>query len=340
MVRTDVLGISLNKPYAQQRVRLDASVEHNSYRDHDALDFNAVNASFAWEWTLTPSLTGILSADRKQVPTSFTDYRVFSSRNLRTNNNRLLILDYAFGGGWHVLASAGKQSSVSEDAAVPVEDEFRSTLRQVGLQYRFPSTSAIVLLVRRTDGDYPNLEGATPDLLNAPFHEQAGEVQATWKISEKTTITARMAHVDREHDEMPQRNFAGNTGRADLNWQITGKTSLTAGLGRDFTTWQTAYSNYIVTDSIYLAPVWQPTAKTALTLKLEDARRDFLGEPFGPVADVRRDRLRGTRLNFDWQATRDVLVGLGAQHSWRNSTYPGLDFSDNTLFITFKARFF
>lgn len=339
LIRTDIVGIALDKSYAQQRLRFDTALLHQHYARHDALDFNAVNSTLTWDWTLTPSLRGVLLADRKQTPSNFADYRIFSTRNLRTNNTRLASLDYTVMGGWHLLASAARISSVSDDHTVATEDEFTATQRQFGLQYVFPSASFLQLSTRQTNGDYPNAGAPTPGLLNAPFHESAQELLGVWKATAKTTLSGRLTGVSRHHDDLPQRNFSGTTGRLDLNWDVTEKTAVNAGIGREFSTWQTDYSNYIASDIIYLAPVWQISTKTALTFRIDSARRRYLGEPFGPPPDQRHDRLQNAQLTFDWRLTQDTNVGASLQHSRRNSNYPGLDFTANTAVVNFMLRF-
>lgn len=338
LLRTDMIGFAWAKRHSLQRLRAEASFEHHDYSNHDFLDFNAINGKLGWDWSLTPHLTGVVSFERKQGLVGFNDYRNLSTRNLRTNETLVAAADYAISGGWHLVAAAIDYSSVSEDNSQPVEDAFSSRGLQTGVKYVFPSNSYLSYVVRRENGDYPFSAVAPATLLDTEFRQYVHEVQAAWAVTTATTLGARLSQIEREHPNVGARDFSGTAGRLDLNWKITDKTRLLAVLGRELTTFQTDYSNYIVTDSLSLAPVWQITPKTALKLQLAHSRRDFRGTPFGPV-DMREDRIFTRRIELNWEATRTLGLIAALQHDRRESSYTGFDFKATMLLLGLRVAF-
>ncbi|MFZ2629230.1 MAG: XrtB/PEP-CTERM-associated polysaccharide biosynthesis outer membrane protein EpsL [Rugosibacter sp.] len=338
LIRTDTAGFAWDKPYSLQHFHVDASVEQHHYSNHDFLDFTGVNGLLAWDWSLTPHLTGVISADRKQVLNSFADYRNQGTRNVRTNQSRVAAADYEALGSWHLIAAAIDYSSVSDDTSQPIEDAVRSHGAQAGVKYVFSSTSYFSYVERSENGDYPGHEVQPATLIDSEFHQRAHELQAVWAFSDNTVLSGRLTNSERRHPNFSQRNFSGSAGRLDLNWKPTGKTSIVASAGRDFATFQTAYSNYIATDAVSIAPTWQMTAKTALKAKLVHSSRDFLGEPFGPVAR-RRDNINSAQLELDWDAMRSINVAAQVQHDRRNSSYPGFDYADTIVMLNLRLAF-
>lgn len=338
LIRTDLLGVGFDKRYSQQELHVAASVARYNYSNYDYLDFNASNGSLAWNWAFTPHLTGIVLAERTQTLNSFDDYRNLTTRNIRTNDNRVAGLDYELLGSWHVFAYATRYSSVSDDNSVALEDAYTSNSAQAGIKYVFPSASYISYIERKENGDYPGGSAQSPTLIDSGFDQRDHEIQAGWVLSGHTTLTGQIDRKERDHPNFAQRDYSGTVGQVSLSWKPTGKTTIVATAGRDFATYQTVYSNYIATDTLSIAPTWQITPKTALKAKLSRSSRDYLGEPFGPVAE-RRDTINSGQLELDWQAARSITVAAILEHDRRDSSYSGFDFTDTTATLNLRLVF-
>ena len=82
VLRTN-FGIKINKKYSLQTFKFDYSHIDNKYDNADFLNFNSNNYKAAWLWSLTPSLSGDLSSERKVDLIPFTD-RNSNTQNIRT----------------------------------------------------------------------------------------------------------------------------------------------------------------------------------------------------------------------------------------------------------------
>lgn len=338
LIRVDNLGFSWNKPYSLQQMHIAADVEHHHYSNHDFLDFNAVNGSLDWNWSLTPHVTGVISADRSQTLNSFTDYRNQAARNVRTNQNRVAGVDYEAAGSWHVVAAASQYSSVNDDNSQPVEDSYRSHGVQAGVKYVFSSSSYLSYSEHGENGEYSGQTLQPATLIDSDFHQRSHELLAVWALSQQTVLSGRLTNSKRTHPNFSQRDYSGSVGRVGLSLKPTGKITVITSVGRDFAVYQTAYSNYIATDTISISPAWQISAKTALKAKFARSTRDYLGEPFGSVPQ-RKDNVNSSQLEFDWDATRGVSLGALLRHDSRDSTYAGFQFTDTTAILNLNLTF-
>jgi hypothetical protein len=76
------VGLSIDKPYAQQRFRLDITETAYRYENFSHLDFDALNYLGAWGWRLGPRLGGTLSAARAESLADYSEFRNPSQRNV------------------------------------------------------------------------------------------------------------------------------------------------------------------------------------------------------------------------------------------------------------------
>src|SRR2546425_941976 len=96
------VGLRIDKPYAQQRVLLDATSTAYRHDRFSYLDFDALDYRGAWQWHLTPRVSGVLSAERSQSLVNYADFRNITQRNVRTAENRRASADWLMFGGWHL----------------------------------------------------------------------------------------------------------------------------------------------------------------------------------------------------------------------------------------------
>lgn len=337
-IRTDRLGLKWDKSYSLQRFRAKLHVTDHHYSGHEFLNFTGLGGAVAWNWAVTPHLTGVLSTERSQALDSFSDYRSRSVRNLRTDNSHVAAFDWDVGAGWHLIGAALGYSSTGEDNTQPMENRFSAVGGQAGLKYVFPSSSYLSIASRRDKGSYPGQALSAATLGETQYEQDAGQLQGMWAYSQNTALSGALTTLRRRHLNFATLDYSGTAGHIDLRWKPTSKTSLTTRISRDISTFQSAYSSHIVTDAIGISPGWQITAKTGLRAQLSFRTRDYLGEPFGP-APRRRDRIRSVLVAADWQAARNISLSFALQRESRNSSYPDFPFSDNTATANLRLAF-
>lgn len=332
------LGVKFDKRYSLQRLELDVYAQDYQYQDFSELDFTALNYDAAWRWSFTPKLRGNLTADRREFVDNTADALVgpggISAVNRRTESALGADAEYELGAAWRLVAGAFEREL--ENTRTTAEADSTVTGAEAGVRYVFRSGNALDYRFRRGDGEYQGQVGAG---LPQDFTDSEHEVRFEWAPTGRTSLQGRLAERDREHKGAPDRDFSGLTGRINVNWVLSGKTQLDAGFIRELSSYQTATTNYYEGDRFYVSPVWRPTAKTALRLRLEQGTRDYKGAPAGQVASGRRDKTALASLGVEWEALRALTLAATVQRDRRTSNTDGADYRANTLGVSALFRF-
>ena len=336
-------GIKIDKLYAQQRFQLDVLATHNQHQTYDFLDFDAVNYRGAWLWHLTPHVSGVLSADKQQMLTSFSDFRGANStvplnrRNVQTNESRIFSIDGEIGAGIHLLGGASELRSRNSQTFTPVGDYIQDGV-ELGIKYVAPSENYVSLVRREARGKYEGRTLNPISQIDTGFDQSETEAKVVWKLTGKSELNGRLTYLDREHDHFSQRDFSGFTGNLTYRWIPTGKVYIDTSLARSLSSFQEFTDSYYQADSLTIAPTWVATAKTKVSLKGLYSERDFHGAII-PVADMRKDKIRALLLSADWQPTRTILVNGTVQRESRTSSVSGLDYTANSIGVSAQLTF-
>jgi len=335
-VAVSTFGLKLDKRYGLQRFEFDVSAEDHQYSRFSNLDFTAFNYAAAWRWSLTPRFHGNLTADRREYVDNTADVQNFGQLNRRTNRSTLFDAEYEIDGAWRVLGGVFDRTSTSS-APFTFEGDSRITGAEAGVRYVFPSATSLAYRLKRGEGEYSG-RVPSPALPNS-FHDTEHEVRLDWAPTGKTTIQARLSHLDRQHDGLAARDFSGVTGQLNANWMITGKTSLMGGVAHELGSYQTTTASYYQGHRFFISPVWKPSEKTALRLRYDRGVRDYRGPLPGFTPSTRRDTSQLALLAFDWQPYRALKLTASLQHDRRRSSEPGFDYRSNSVGVSALASF-
>lgn len=328
------LALKVNKAYSLQRFELEASLVDYRYNTFSYLSYSAQPYKAAWRWSLTPHLHGNLTTDRTTTQNSFADYTGYSARNTHTQESTRFDGAFDLSGSWHLLAGVAQSTSTDSQATLG-QSNSRINTAEGGLRYNLPAGSALSYIHRRGQGNYYNRPDPTLyGLTDNRFDDTENEFRLFWPLTGKTSLDARLAHIDRKHTHYGARDYAGNVGNINLGWSVFGKSSLSLGLARELASYQTFTSSYTSTDRLTVAPYWQIGSKTGLRAKYDYAQRDYLGAIVATPANSRSDTLRTVMIALEWQPLRSVLVSTSLQNEKRTSNQAGLDYESNMLGVT------
>jgi exopolysaccharide biosynthesis operon protein EpsL len=342
--RSDQLGIStlglvLDKSYSLQRIRLNTSVVNYRYQNFDYLGFTALNYDANWSWSVTPRIRGTLVATRRQVSNSFSDTQNTTQRNIRTDNSLRLDGEADLGAAVRLLAGVDQLRTVNEE---PLEQEKDSDTRNafIGARYVFRSGNNVSYRYRQGQGRYLNRLASDIDAVGGKFDVAEHELRASWAVTGKTSLNARLAYLDLSHTGLAQNDFSEPIGELGMRWKPTAKLTLDAIVAREVRPYQTAYSSYWVGRRFILAPSWAATAHTSVQLRLQHFDQDYTG---GLRADgfsgERRDTTRAASVGLDWRPRDSISVRLWLQNEKRSSTYSGFNFTNRTASIAGQFTF-
>lgn len=340
--RSDVIykafaGVSIDKSYSLQRFQFDLTGTRYQYQEYDFLSFTALDYRGAWLWSLTPRLTGIVYADRTELPSNFADLTNQNRRNIQVTEVRRVAADWAAGGAWHLVGGLA-QTRLNNSGNFTEVGSYTQNSVEGGVKYVTRANNSLTLLQRESRGEYDDRTLDNGTLLDTRYDQSETELRGQWQVTGHSSLDARIGYLDRQHKHYGQRDFSGGVGRLSYLWQPTGKLQFTLATGRDLYSYQNDASSYYVYDYVSLVPGWLITDKTTLRLKLDIGRRDFRG-PVQPTAQTRDDTMRAAQLNLSWRPLPTVEVATHLTHEQRSSNIDRLSYHDNLAGISVTLRF-
>lgn len=329
------VGLAADKRIGLQRLRADVEATAYRYMDLDSLNYNTINYALAWDWSITPRFHGVASADRRQTREVTTDSLTFVNRVGRRTERTELLEGVYEAGPWRLLGGVQHtQSESTEPRSWNASPKVRSA--RVGVGYELASGTSLTARHRRGDGEYTD---PTPGAPTGDFNETETDVVLKWPLTGKTALEARIGHLEREHDTAPQMDFSGVVGGAALNWEITGKTRLVAGYSHDLVASGLATGGHVEADRIYLQPLWQATAKTAVNLRYDRGVRRWRDVPVASPDQGRRDVIEYISAGVDWEARRNLTVSSSIRREKLDTSLPSSSYTASIFAIAVKAKF-
>jgi exopolysaccharide biosynthesis operon protein EpsL len=338
--RTDSLyaGFRIDQPYAQQRFRLEATETAYRHQTFKHLDFDATQYSGAWDWTLTPRLTGVLSADRSQSLVNYADFRDPTQRNVRTTDVRRASVDWWAYSGWHVLSALTQTESRSSQATVAF-GSFRSDAAEAGIKYVAQSTSSVAVNLRSSSGTYLNQPPDPVNFLGDGFKRDELELVTSWLATGRTSWDARVARVAYRENLFSQRDFTDTAASLGWRWTPTGRVTFAIDLARDLIPWRDLTATHRVDKRISVGPVWQIAARTTLRATLSSGSSSYRNPLVPQPGGERHDGFYNALLGFDWTITRRLTANASVQRQVRTSTDPNFGYTDRIATVGLSLLF-
>jgi exopolysaccharide biosynthesis operon protein EpsL len=317
-IHTGYVGLSLNKPYAQQRFQLGATKTAYRYDRSSELDFDGLSYRGAWLWHLGPRISGTLAGDRSESLVRFED-TTGTRRNVRVTENRVFDFDWEIAAPWHLLFGIARSKQRSEQA-IESQPDFRSAGLEIGGRYLTQSGNSITFVQRHIKGNYLNAFFDPANSTNDGFRQYESELQANWGLNARSTVTGRLARLERQNDNFAQRDFSGLAGRITYVWTPTAKMRTDFSARRDISPWQDAIATYRVDNVLSIEPVWELSAKIALRGRLEHVQNHFRGGAVLPAnGQTRRDTANHALVGVNWLPLRSLTVEAGLERQQRAS---------------------
>ena len=331
------LGLKLDKRYGLQRIELDVSAQDYRYQHNTALDFTAINYVAAWRWSLTPRFTGNVTADRSEYIDNTSLVQSTGVVNHRTEAAKGIDGEYDLGSAVRLVGGVFDHSVNNSATAVSIANT-TVTGGDVGVKYVFNTGNTLAYRYLKGNGEYNGLSAST--LPSRNFSDVEHEFSFELRPSGSTSVQGRVSHLERKRDDSAVSEFSGVVGRVNANWVITGKSSLDVGVIREISSYQPSalIPSYFVGGRVYISPVWKPTEKTAVRLRLDEGVRYYKGS-LEPGYAGRRDTLNQSGVSFEWEPRRNVKLAASLAYDKRSSNIQNLDYKANVLGLSALVRF-
>ena len=335
-ITTYTAGFKLDKKYVQQRLVANFSYVDYKYQNFDILDFDTINYDAAWQWTLTPALTGTISSNRNKSLVGFSDFRTFA-QNIRTSETNQFRAEYSPHKVWALIAGVTQTKSTNSQVFNAVAGyDFKAF--DYGARYSFASGSNIGFLGHKRSGTVQR------DLLPASFLDTGySEDELEWDLvfrdSGRSNLSTKVAYLSREYDHFSNRDYNTWLGYIRYDVLITGKIKANAELARTIGAFETNYSTYSATDFATLNLSYAFSEKLIFAINGRLAQRDFK-QPVVTGQLHRLDDEKSYGASVTWQPIRNVGVIVNTLKSSRNASngYNQFDYDDVTTGVTLDLK--
>jgi exopolysaccharide biosynthesis operon protein EpsL len=320
-ITTSNLSARFAKTYALQSVSFDATATDIRYDKFSFLDRQTYAYRGAWNWHLTPRISGSVGFDRNESPLPFDQTRDVEANSLISTNRHFTLAASPFG-GWQVIGGL-RQSDRAYSRPYDAQPNTTQNGVEAGLRYTAASQSSITLLRRSQSGTGSTTQavGSATALGTGKFTLDETELTASWPVSGKSALDARLATMERRHADAPERDFSGLSGSLSHRWTPTGRLSLVVSASRNLTPFiQDTRSSYMVQNTLSVVPSWQLSDKVRVTVTATRQSIDFLGAIGPQTTPARHDVLRNFSLGADWSPYRLVSFSASLRRDQRAST--------------------
>ncbi|MCC6472324.1 MAG: outer membrane beta-barrel protein, partial [Burkholderiales bacterium] len=326
--------LRLDKALGRQRALVNASVEHNSYRNNPNLDHPSGNLRASWRWVVGNLWDGDASFRRQRFLSGFADIRT-TQKNLVDQETAGLSARHRFHPRWN--ASGSLEDSRRRNSQANLQHlDLHTFATTVGVNYVTPADNTAGLRLRLTHGEYPNRTAAGPALRTLDYDERELSGVVDVRLSGRSSLDARLGFTERRNRQATGRDYSGVTARGRYHWRPTGKIEINTSMYREIRTWENITTSYILATGIEFGPTWALSDKVRLLAGLNYETRRFLGDPgAAPVpADQRVDHVALARIGSVYTPHRNVALEISYEQGRRSSNVTFQDFDYRAFLVS------
>jgi len=334
-------GTTFDKTVSRQRFRGDLAYYSNRYANFTGLNYQAPTGKASWSWQAGNRWSGQAAVEYSESLTDFRDYGpLFRTRNIMTTRQASVSANYLVHPDWSMVGQLVSRGTKNDSEFRRSLDLDRNTC-ELGFQHARPSGNRLGVTIRRAKGTYPNrVVDPGVSTIDNRFEQDDLETRMLWLPAGHGRFDARAAFTRRTHPNVPQRDFAGPTGRLSYDWFVSVKSSVNVTAGRDISEYEQVGTSYVDRRNLRVAPTWNPSVKLSLQAGLEYQRLKFSGETgFVANASRREDKIQTAFVTATYAPVRYFQVMVNLQHDRRTSNEFGLDYEATYGHISAQGSF-
>lgn len=326
----------------RQRVRLAADIDRYDFDRYSQMNNTAYGLRGEWLWETAGDLSGTVGAERRHRLVDLAQRQTLV-KDMVTEEHAYANAAYLVGPTVRLRGGLDGARGRHDDAAANAA-EVRTTTATGAVEYVTPLGNAIGVEARRTKGNAPLAEVVGPAAVpvDNDFTETELAAVLTWTASAQIHAVGRLGRTQRKHEQFPERNFTGTTGRATVDWMPLQKTAFEASIYKEPRTIVDIAASYVIVKGVTFGPRWAPTEKLVFSALLVSESQDYRGDPLlsvVPGTPERQETLRGLRFGATWEPRRFVQVQLGWDHGKRSSNIALRDYSYDALMLNVRGYF-
>jgi hypothetical protein len=329
-ISTTSLLAGLDRSFGRQRLRGNASLQHNRFRHNKQFNNEGHGLHLALDWETLNRLSGNLSVASNRSLRRFdpSETNAASERNVETV--KLADAAVRLGVVTRATVEAGVNHRQVDYSSARFRDRaYKQTAGSIGGRYRPAAATTVGVGLRFTEGRYAFFDDR--------YDRRDIDLTGRWEPGDGTIVSGRLSFGKTEYDRFTERNYSGPSATIGVLWQPTGKIRLSARAARDtgqdsaFLTYGTEtalgladYSR--TTTSARVQAVYLATAKTQLQLSASHARRSLVTRLDGITGSTvleGSDRVTQWQIGPTWMPSRGLQLGCDFTHERRSARGAG-----------------
>ncbi|HXV11230.1 MAG TPA: XrtB/PEP-CTERM-associated polysaccharide biosynthesis outer membrane protein EpsL [Burkholderiales bacterium] len=326
-------------PAGRQHFLLDGRVERRDYDKNSFLDHTPYRAGAAWKWLAGEDWRGDIGYRRQKRLASLAELQA-PIKDLITSDWAYFSAGYSLSPRWRVRGGYD-WSEYEHSATVRRSLDNETSVVTGGIDYVTPAGSSVGAQVKYTDGRYPNREFVAGSLVDNSYEETEASAVTRWVVTGKSVLKGRIGYTNRQHDQVPQRDFEGWTGRGDLDWFVGAKTLVALAAWREIQSTEDVSASFVLSKGWSVGPRWAPTEKFVFQARYVREDRDYRGDPRFVVTGLpeREDTFRGLLVSAGYAPLRSTELAIAVETGERDSNIPLRDYDDTTVSVNARFRF-
>jgi hypothetical protein len=291
------VGFLMDQTFSRQRVRMDLSATHNSFKDNTQLNNNEYGTEVRWNMATGNNISGDFSWKGEQKLADFTPGA--TEKNIQRNNILAAKLQLGMESLW-ALEGGGAHRKLTFSSKASDAAELSANSGNFGVRYNPSDLVSLGLGYRKTSGEYVN----TPD----DFDRNDIDLTAKIALSGISSFNGRISKTKETHTFNKNLDANPITSAIGMEWKPGGPFSLdlqalrdtNAGIGTSESTLETSTEQQApLTTSLQGIVHWDvsPRVLTNLTLSTSNRKLEAF-TPSGYLSGSDTTRFIGVGVNY------------------------------------------
>ena len=266
---TTSLGFRLDLPVRRQRFLAGLRWDQHRYDRYSVLDFTDHDGQAIWKWQAGNDLSGELGYTEKLELASLSNIQgnVQSSiPNPLKTQREFLNAAYMLTPRWRLR---GEMSRDKQTNTVFRVNDIGIKGADLTASYVTPADNQVGVNLRVADGNFPNGQTVGTEVIDNDYRQRTVAAVLDWTLTGHSRMSARAGRINRNYQQLSERDFDGPMYRVAYAWTPTGKFILTAIAQRDISTDEQVNTSFAYVRSVTLYPTLRLTEKFDLSGELE-----------------------------------------------------------------------
>ncbi|MGH8706822.1 MAG: XrtB/PEP-CTERM-associated polysaccharide biosynthesis outer membrane protein EpsL [Burkholderiales bacterium] len=336
--RVTSLGFDLNAQLGRQRLLGGLTVNSVRYDRFEQLDLDGHEGRALWQWRVGGDTKGELGFLHRRALASFANVQP----GVQPTDPNELTTRQAFASGeillaqrWRLALEAARFEQLNDADDRRVND-LELDRGEASFGYVSGAGNRLGLRGRLARGTLPNAQDILGMAIDNSYRQREAGVVGEWSPGGHSRLRAHVSRVRREYEDLPERNFDGNTWELALDWTPTAKLGITTLAQREISTTEEINLSFVLAERILLQANYRPSTRTELAAVIETSDRRFLGDASRVGAPPFSERLRAAGLQASYRPLPRFTLSLQLRREMRDSDLAVADYAVN--FVSLAAR--